>query len=221
VTSRPRPSRAARVARVRKRAPTATVTATATGTTTPLRERQREAVSAAILDAAEELLSDKGGTTSMADIAKRAGIAVGTLYNYFPDRDGLVRAVLTKRRAELVPKLREIGRAHEREPFDVALRGFLHDVLALMDTRRAFVRVAFELPLPYSQRDRAVASELLAAIQAILGRGVRDVARITLLSRVIGGALRATLLDALDRDVPFVAEADDLADVLLDGLRKR
>jgi AcrR family transcriptional regulator len=187
----------------------------------PLRERQREAVSAAILDAAEGLLSDKGATTSMADIAKRAGIAVGTLYNYFPDRDGLVHAVLTKRRAELVPKLREIGRAHEREPFDVALRGFLRDVLALMDTRRAFIRVAFELPLPYSQRDRALASELIAAIQAILRRGVRDVDRIVLLSRVVGGALRATLLDALDRDVAFAAEADDLADVLLDGLRKR
>ena len=71
-----------------------------------LRERQREQTSAAILDAAEELFADKGlANAHMNDIASRVGVAVGTLYNHFKDRDALLAALLENRRAELLARI--------------------------------------------------------------------------------------------------------------------
>src|SRR3954471_18639300 len=52
-----------------------------------------------ILDAAEGLLQDRGVVeTSTVDVAAAAGVSVGRLYYWFPDKDAVVRAVL--RRAE-------------------------------------------------------------------------------------------------------------------------
>src|SRR3954471_24804261 len=68
-----------------------------------LRSRLREATSAAILDAAEETFAQKGlASATMNDIAAAAGVAVGTLYNHFKDRDALLATLLQDRRAGLL-----------------------------------------------------------------------------------------------------------------------
>ena len=66
-----------------------------------LKERLREVTSAAILDAAEEVLLADGLNAPMEVIATRAGVAVGTLYNHFKDRRALVAALLEKHRTQL------------------------------------------------------------------------------------------------------------------------
>src|ERR1044071_4154202 len=71
-----------------------------------MRESMRETVRVAILDAAEELIARHGlHSAALLQIAKRAGVAVGTLYNYFTDRDALIRGVVESRRATLRPRL--------------------------------------------------------------------------------------------------------------------
>ena len=63
-----------------------------------LRARFRSATREAILEAAADLLGADGATqTRMEDIAARAGVAVGTVYNYFEDRKTLVSALLETR----------------------------------------------------------------------------------------------------------------------------
>jgi len=190
---------------------------------TSLRDRQREAVMASILDAAEEVIAEKGvATAPIAEIAKRAGVAVGTVYNYFPDRDGLVQALLADRRAAIVPGLRAAAAAHADEPFETALHGFLRDCLTMMEERRRFVQIAFEVKpqLHPGKKDRTVISELHRAIEAILARGVHDADRVRLYTGVVAAAMKASLFDALERDVPFVSELDALVDVLLHGVRR-
>jgi AcrR family transcriptional regulator len=60
-----------------------------------LRDRLREQTQAAILEAAEQVLAEEGLAQARIDaIAAQAGVSVGTLYNYFGDRDGIVRAVM-------------------------------------------------------------------------------------------------------------------------------
>jgi AcrR family transcriptional regulator len=50
-----------------------------------------------ILDAAERLLQQHGVVeTSTVDVAAAAGVSIGRLYYWFPDRDAVVRAVLMR-----------------------------------------------------------------------------------------------------------------------------
>jgi AcrR family transcriptional regulator len=47
-----------------------------------------------ILDAALELFEERGyGGTPVPQVADRAGVAVGTIYRYFPGKEGLVNAL--------------------------------------------------------------------------------------------------------------------------------
>lgn len=75
-----------------------------------LRTRIRTATREAILGAAAELLGrDSASQTRMEDIAARAGVAVGTVYNYFEDRTALVSALLETRTTTLLETLGEIA----------------------------------------------------------------------------------------------------------------
>lgn len=56
----------------------------------PLKEKLREVRTELILDVAEEVLVEKGyHDTAMDEIAARAGIAKGTLYQHFPHKEDL------------------------------------------------------------------------------------------------------------------------------------
>ncbi|MFC5835007.1 TetR/AcrR family transcriptional regulator [Nonomuraea insulae] len=46
-----------------------------------------------IVEAAAEVVAERGVNAPMEAIAKRAGVGVGTLYRRFPDRDALIAAV--------------------------------------------------------------------------------------------------------------------------------
>ena len=71
------------------------------------RERQKQDREQRILAAARHLFDRKGyAGTAMEDIARRASLAVGTLYNYFPSKDDLLLAIF-RRDSELVLALAE------------------------------------------------------------------------------------------------------------------
>lgn len=62
-----------------------------------------------ILDAAERLLQERGVVeTSTVDVATEAGVSVGRLYYWFPDKDAVVRAVLTRAEQRLRSFLVEV-----------------------------------------------------------------------------------------------------------------
>ena len=47
-----------------------------------------------VLQAARDLFVERGIDCPLEEIARRAGVGIGTLYRRFGDRDALVRAVL-------------------------------------------------------------------------------------------------------------------------------
>ncbi len=66
----------------------------------PLRadaRRNREKV----LAAAVELFAERGTEGSLEEVAKRAGVGIGTLYRHFPTRDALVEAAYRNEVAQL------------------------------------------------------------------------------------------------------------------------
>ncbi len=77
-------------------------------TPSTLRHRLRQSTRDAILEAAATAFNGQGAAAArMEDIAAGAGIAVGTLYNYFRDRSALVSAVLQSRTQGLLDALDE------------------------------------------------------------------------------------------------------------------
>jgi len=93
---------------------------------TSLRTRLREATAAAILDAAEDVFAEQGlSGAHMNDIASRAGVAVGTMYNHFKDRDAMLAALMTERRMNMFAIMDEF--------LELPTSGNFHeDLLAMM-----------------------------------------------------------------------------------------
>src|SRR5262245_45100507 len=65
------------------------------------RDARREARREVLLDAAIEVIRERGPDPSMEDIARRAGITKPVVYRYFGDRAGLYRAVAERYCARL------------------------------------------------------------------------------------------------------------------------
>src|SRR5690242_388082 len=96
-----------------------------------LRSQLREAVRAEILDAAEQLIAEHGlHGAPLAAIAKQAGVAVGTLYNYFADRDALIAALFEQRRSSLWPQIRAAVETNKHLAFEPRVRALVRDLLA-------------------------------------------------------------------------------------------
>lgn len=94
-----------------------------------LRARLRRETRAAILSAAEEVFVDDGlERARMESIAARAQVAVGTLYNYFEDREGLLVALVDARRAALLQRLDSTLAEGRRLPFEAAIAALLHSL---------------------------------------------------------------------------------------------
>lgn len=49
---------------------------------------------ARILAAAEEVFADQGASASTEEVARRAGVAIGTVFRHFPTKNDLLRAIM-------------------------------------------------------------------------------------------------------------------------------
>lgn len=74
-----------------------------------------------IIAAAKTIFAEAGPDAPMEEIARRAGVGVGTLYRRFPDRDALIRAVGQDNFTQLLAAARA-ARAEESSPWQVLLR---------------------------------------------------------------------------------------------------
>lgn len=140
-----------------------------------LRERLKEATGREILGAAEELFGEVGlEQATMAQIAERAGVAVGTLYNRFADRDALVEVLLAERRADLLHSLDENMTALEKEGFREQLIGFFTTLFTHMDAHRPFLKLVFSRELGAKEGRERMARGMFDRLEIILKRGHRE-----------------------------------------------
>jgi AcrR family transcriptional regulator len=92
----------------------------------------------AILQATMEVLkrNDAGGA-STTRIALRAGVSVGTLYQYFPHQDALRFAALQRHLEHLAVALEQLCARHRRKPLAMLAHDFAVDYLELKIARAA------------------------------------------------------------------------------------
>jgi len=181
-------------------------------------------VKSAILEAAEDLIAANGlSGAPLAQIAKRAGVAVGTLYNYFADRDALIAALFEMRRATLRPRLRAAVTAGEGLAFEARVRAFVREVFAAFEAHRKFIKVAIETE-HHRLTPGTTAKDLMSTIDELVKIGAKEgivaAERSELLAIAMTGALKALVLRRISSNAKLDdAEADGLVSLLLDGAR--
>src|SRR5436190_8979568 len=119
-----------------------------------------------VLAAAREAFAEGGESTSLEEIARRAGVGIGTLYRNFPNRQALVEALYVNEVEEVCRSAAELEGA---DPWE-ALNGWLERLIAYLATKRA---LAAEL-LNYLDKDaplfQACRASLFAAGEPLLKR---------------------------------------------------
>lgn len=87
--------------------------------TTPRQARSAKSVDL-ILDAAEQVFHDRGiSETSTVDIAAAAGVSVGRLYYWFPDKDAVIDAMITRAQTRATDILAGMVAADQRSTYEL------------------------------------------------------------------------------------------------------
>ncbi len=129
-----------------------------------------------VVAAAREAFGEGGAATSLEEIARRAGVGIGTLYRNFPNRQALLEAVYV---GEVEAVARSAAELEPLEPWE-ALSGWLRRVGAYLTTKHA---LSAEL-LDYMDRDAplfrpAARSSSTPASRCSLGRRKRGLSAAT------------------------------------------
>nr|WP_314890758.1 helix-turn-helix domain-containing protein [Actinomyces oris] len=118
----------------------------ASGATSERSARRADAVRnrAAILEAAKRLVAEQGTEVAMGEVARVAGVAVGTLYRHFPNKADLLAAVVNEYVEALADDAQGAWECVEagRSDADQELLGFLGRALEMIARSHAAKSVA-------------------------------------------------------------------------------
>jgi AcrR family transcriptional regulator len=87
----------------------------------------------ALLVAARDAFAENGTEASLEDIARRAGVGIGTLYRHFPTREHLVEVVYRREVEGLCHAADELASHH---PPDIALEQWMQRFVDYIATKR-------------------------------------------------------------------------------------
>ena len=171
-----------------------------------------------LLAAGREVFEEQGADASLDEIAKRAGVGIGTLYRHFPTREALLEAVFQERLDGLSALGDELLQAPDA--FDALtrwLRAHLVNASACQGLAGTVVIEMLDLDdgethQPTCARMRETGAQLLARAQA--EGSARPDADAEDLVRLVNALVSATV-DAEDR----AALTERLFTLMVDGLR--
>jgi AcrR family transcriptional regulator len=198
----------------------------------PLRTRLKAATRAAILQASESAFAEHGfHSAKMEDIAARAGVAVGTLYNYFEDRKHLLGALLDECGAQLEAELEKTLTG--KVPFGQRLEAFLQVAVRHLDEHWQVFAILIEDELAYGRggsgdsRHRPMMREVYQAARRLCELGIKQGAlrreKTELFPSLLVGAIHGMFRHQLyvQRGRPLVDRVGELSRFFLDGAGAR
>lgn len=218
--------------------PTGVVRARQTGTagaatskSARLREDFRNFARVAILTAAEEVLAEEGlHVARIEEIAQRARVAVGTIYNLVGDRDALIHEIMRARHAEVLSLLASALKANRAKPFREQVHATALTLFTYFRNHSRFFRLVIESePSAGGKLDTAARAkhdtmiEIHRLLRELIQRGVKQgVLRADgseLFPAMLGGLLRSVMMhDVLEQaqESPE-ARADQVTRMFLEG----
>jgi AcrR family transcriptional regulator len=170
-----------------------------------------------LIDTAKQGFSEVGLNVSLEEIARRAGVGIGTLYRHFPSREAVVEAVYRReveQLAEAVPQLLDTSPAGE------ALHKWMHLFVDYIATKRV-IAPSLATAAGRTSALYATSAELITrAVSTLVKRAVasgdvrKDIDPSDLLRALVGVSYG-------NPDAGWEASARRLIDILMDGLRRK
>ncbi|MFC9432135.1 TetR/AcrR family transcriptional regulator [Streptomyces sp. NPDC056987] len=122
-----------------------------------------------MVEAAAQVFHREGATATTNRIADRAGVSIGTLYQYFPNKESLLQVLAERHLRDVDVVLDEVTSRLRREalPFDETMCGLLEAAVSLHDDWPGLHDVLHRLG-PRTVRD-------LEVLRAIEGRLAEDI----------------------------------------------
>lgn len=185
-----------------------------------------------IAKAALELFSKRGfdGTT-MAEIARKAGMGVGTLYQFFRGKEDLYLTLLEERCAELLALVEDASR--EEGPIEFVLDRVLKVNITFVERHKEFFRLYLSEQLSTLEevrrrlggRAEETYSKFFELFHKIIQRGIQngELKELTSahITRALLGILNSFFFDWLKGDISSLSEVKELAlQLFLEGARR-
>jgi AcrR family transcriptional regulator len=140
-------------------------------TVTPVTAPAERPTRAVLLDAALSVFTEHTfGGAAVAEVAKRAGMSVGTLYRYFPSKEALGNAVFRQWKGLLLERMTELaGEESARAVFGRMFQVFLEFAESAPD---AFAFLEFQQHVAYlDEESAALSARVEAAGEELISRG--------------------------------------------------
>lgn len=194
------------------------------------REEAKAVFRRAILNAAADVFVEHGfHAARIQDIAERARIGVGTVYNHFEQKEDVLQALLEEHTTAMAERF--AARPVDATEFGAALEQRLSRVLAYKDEHRAFFVLAMEYGLmgpttgaaTLVLKGRKVRTDgVKKAAIALFTEAQRDgVLRADFdaehLLRILGGIIRAFAADTIAEGATFASRSGEIIEVFLNG----
>src|SRR4051794_32043305 len=119
-----------------------------------------------VLAAAREAFAEGGESTALEEIARRAGVGIGTLYRNFPNRQALLEALYVDEAEEVYRAAEELG---DGDPWE-ALNAWLERFIAYIGTKRALAAELLNYLDPDAPLFQTSRAKLYAAGEPLLER---------------------------------------------------
>ncbi|MGH3461580.1 MAG: TetR/AcrR family transcriptional regulator [Kribbellaceae bacterium] len=167
-----------------------------------------------LLTAARQAFLEHGSDASLEEIARRAGVGIGTLYRRFPNRQALLEAVYVEEIQSMCEGAKVLA---ELPPWD-AVVAWLRDFVDFGLTKSAVASELIQSLGKDSEFFAVCKTTIMDTATLIIARGVeagvvrRDVQPLDVL-KLVGGIAHT------NNDDP--AQAYRMLDVVLEGLRAR
>ena len=167
-----------------------------------------------LIVAGREAFTESDSAASLEDIARRAGVGIGTLYRHFPTRTDLIETVYVE---EVEALCRSADDLSDAPPWD-ALVGWLHRFIGYVATKHALAEELFAVADRDSEVFKSCRGAFYAAGEPLLRRAqeagaVRPDVSIDDVVKMVGGIAK---IQGTDPET-----VDRILSVALDGLRYR
>ncbi|AUW42720.1 TetR/AcrR family transcriptional regulator [Rhizobium leguminosarum] len=168
-----------------------------------------------LMETAKTVFADKGSSASLEEIARIAGVGIGTLYRHFPTRDALVSAIYRNETAQLAAAAKSLAETH---PPVEALRLWLAQFVDYVVTKHGMSEVLDSLVGGTSELYADSADLIIGAVNLLVDRAVAaDEIRLAMdpldiLRALAGGA-------SISCGPAWRDAARQLIDILIAGMR--